>query len=130
MNNESLSYKQSCIAMAVFGGMAFILGLITIISPTYLINNLDLSASDNAGLRATIALNGVAATNMGAYYLYMVYHKVVPFFRITVVFRLLITVPVILYWYFAHGQEAFLSVALWEGIGAFWVFGALWYDER
>lgn len=130
MKNECLSYKQSCIAMAVFGGMAFVLGLVTIISPTYLINMLDLSASENEGLRATIALNGVAAMNMGAYYLYMVYHKVVPFFRITVVFRLLITVPVILYWYFAHEQAAFLSVALWEGIGALWVFGALWYDER
>jgi hypothetical protein len=130
MKNKSSSYQQSCIAMTVFGFMAFILGLVTILYPTYMINTLNLSASDTIVLRGTIVLNGIAGTNMGAYYLYMAYHKVVPFFKITVVFRLLITVPVILYWYFAHGQDTFLPIALWEAIGAIWVLGALKYDKR
>ncbi|MBL4650543.1 MAG: hypothetical protein JKY03_12500 [Aureispira sp.] len=130
MKNEHFSYRQSCFAMAVFGCTAFILGLVTILYPSYMINALNLSESDTAGLRSTIALNGIASTNMGAYYLYMVYHKVVPFFKATVIFRLLVTVPVILYWYFVHGQDSFLSIALWEAVGALWVFGALWYDTR
>lgn len=129
MKNKPFLYQQSCIAMAVFGCMAFILGLVTIRYPSYLISTLNLSASDTIALRVTITLNGIASTNMGAYYLYMAYHEVVPFFKITVVFRLLITVPVILYWYFAHEQDSFLLVALWEGLGALWVLGALKYDR-
>lgn len=129
MKNKSFPYQQSCLAMAVFGCMALILGLVTILCPDYMIKTLNLSGSDTAGLRSTITLNGIASTNMGAYYLYMVYHKVVPFFKVTVIFRLLVTVPVILYWYFVNGQDSFLSIAAWEGLGALWVFGALRYDK-
>lgn len=116
--------------MAVFGATAFVLGIVTIVYPDYLINTLGLSEHDTTALRAMITLNGVAATNMGAYYMYMVYHKVVPFFKITVVFRLLITVPVVLYWYITYNQDSFLSIALWEGIGALWVLAALKYDTN
>lgn len=130
MKNKHFPYKQSCIAMAIFGGMAFVLGLVTILYPKYLIDSLNLTESDTIAMRSMITLNGIAATNMGAYYLYMVYHKVIPFFKITVIFRLLITVPVMLYWYFVHNQDALLQIALWEGIGALWVFAALKYDHH
>ena len=126
---KNKSYQQSCLAMAVFGCTALLLGLVTILYPDYMIDILGLSKDDTAGLRSAIALNGIASTNMGAYYLYMVYHKVVPFFKVTVIFRLMVTVPVILYWYFVNGQDSFLSIAAWEGLGALWVFGALRYDE-
>ncbi|BDS10527.1 hypothetical protein [Aureispira anguillae] len=130
MKNQPFSYRQSCFAMAIFGCMAFILGVITILYPSYLVNTLNLSASDTNALRLALTLSGIASTNMGAYYIYMAYYEVIPFFKITVVFRMLITVPVILYWSIVYGQDSFLLIALWEGVGALWVLIALKYDSN
>ncbi len=130
MKRRTCSYQQSRIAMAVFGGMAFILGITTIFHPSYMVERLNLFSVDTTELRSIIVLSGIASTNMGAYYLYMAYHRVIIFFKITIVFRLLITVPVLVYWCVIQDQDALLLIALWEGFGALWVLLALIYDNN
>lgn len=136
--NNGPSYKFSCLSMILFGITALLVGIVTIISPITMINQMFGSTTQNlkqdkvheTQLIVTITLSGIAASAMGVYYLYLSYHKIDSFFRITVIFRLFVTVPIMIYLAFTYELSYLYNTAAWEGIGAILTFISIKYDEK
>jgi hypothetical protein len=122
--------------IAVFGALAAALGAIGLIWPDLLLRALGFTVVD-PGLRAPgdhtrvfLAASSMASLNMGVYYLVAAATRWRPFFRFTVVFRLL-TCAVFTGLVVADvAPGRFLGVALWEGAGAAATGLALAYEAR
>lgn len=122
--------------MAVFGVLALLMGAIGLIRPELLLTLLGFevlpTAQRTAGdyTQTFMAASSMASFNMGVYYLLAATADWQPFFRFTVVFRL-VTFTVFTVLVVTHvAPVRFLGVALWEGIGALVTGGALWFERR
>ncbi|MGY0065459.1 hypothetical protein ACWZEH_01160 [Streptomyces sp. QTS137] len=120
--------------MAVFGALAAALGTVGLIAPAAQLSLLGLEAPGGRGsgdlTPAFVTASSMAALNMGVYYVLAALADWRAFFRWTVPFRLLtctvFTVAVIN----GRAPEAFVGVAVWEGLGAAATGAALWYERR
>jgi hypothetical protein len=122
--------------IAVFGGLALLLGAVGLVRPEWLLAMLGfevLAPADRVvgdHTRTFVAASSMASFNMGVYYLLAAWTEWRPFFRFSVLFRLLtFTVfTVLVLTEVAPGR--FFGVALWEGLGAVATAACLWYDRR
>ncbi|MEW2076282.1 hypothetical protein ACFZAG_34785 [Streptomyces sp. NPDC012403] len=120
--------------MAVFGVLAAVLGTVGLVSPDTQLSLLGLATPGERGsgdhTPAFVTASSTAALNMGVYYVLAALADWRAFFRWTVPFRLLtctvFTVAVI----GGRAPEAFVGVALWEGLGAVATGAALRYERR
>lgn len=127
--NPKGSLFYSTMAMGLFGVSAFIMGGVALIFPRFMSKalNLDLSSSTANTL---ISMNSIAALNMGAYYLYMSYHRIIHFYKITIPFRVFLTFPVFSYLSFkCNSNSKILMIAIWELMGALSTYALLKYDQ-
>jgi hypothetical protein len=122
--------------IAVFGGMAALLGAVGLVWPDAVLTGLgfDVVDPDRRGpgdyTRVFLAASSMASLNMGVYYLVAAATEWRPFFRFTVVFRLL-TFAVFTALVLADVAPArFLGVALWEAAGAVATGLALAHEAR
>ncbi|MFC5673254.1 hypothetical protein [Streptomyces incanus] len=120
--------------MAVFGALAAALGAVGLIAPAAQLSLLGLAVPDVRGsgdlTPAFVTASSMAALNMGVYYVLAALADWRAFFRWTVPFRLLtctvFTVAVIS----GRAPEAFIGIAVWEGLGAVATGAALRYERR
>ncbi|MFI6484781.1 hypothetical protein ACIBH1_43160 [Nonomuraea sp. NPDC050663] len=120
--------------IAVFGFLAFALGLYGLVQPDGLLGLLGFEVLGERApgdyTKVYMAASSMAAINMGVYYVFAAAHDFVPFFRWTVPFRLVtFTVFTTLVVTGAAPQE-FLGVGIWEGAGALITGFALWREGR
>lgn len=122
--------------IAVFGGLALLLGAVGLVWPEALLTLLGFEVLPTAErapgdyTRTFVTASSMASFNMGVYYLLAAGSGWQPFFRFTVVFRLL-TFTVFTVLVLAEvAPPRFLGVALWEGVGAVATGVALWLDRR
>ncbi|MFI6823647.1 hypothetical protein ACIBJE_22290 [Micromonospora sp. NPDC050187] len=120
--------------VAVFGGMALLSGVLGLLWPGALLGLMGLAvpptraSGDYTG--TFLVASSMAAFNMGVYYLLAAVSEWRPFFRFTVVFRL-VTVSVFILVVAADVAPAgFLGVAAWEGMGALATALGLRVDAR
>ncbi|WP_432058452.1 hypothetical protein [Streptomyces sp. bgisy022] len=120
--------------MAVFGGLAAALGAVGLLSPTAQLSLLGLGLPGERGsgdhTTAFVTASSMAALNMGVYYVLAAWADWRAFFRWTVPFRLLTCVVFTVAVTGGRAPQAFLGVALWEGLGALATGAALVYERR
>ncbi|AVT29754.1 MULTISPECIES: hypothetical protein [unclassified Plantactinospora] len=122
--------------IAVFGGLALLLGAVGLVRPEWLLAMLGFEVlapaerADGDYTGTFVAASSMASFNMGVYYLLAAWTEWRPFFGFTVLFRALtFTVfTVLVLTEVAPGR--FLGVALWEGLGAVATAAGLWYDRH
>ncbi|MER7500611.1 hypothetical protein AB0L05_12565 [Nonomuraea pusilla] len=120
--------------MAVFGVLAFALGLVGLVAPGVLLTMLGFEVVQERPpgdyTLVYMAASSMAAVNMGVYYVFAASADYTPFFRWTVPFRLVtFTVFTTLVVTGAAPRE-FFGVGLWEGLGALVTGFALWREGR
>lgn len=136
MNKSYNLQNPSSWTMAVFGGMAFILGIVGIIWPDALLIMMRFESLEPA-MRLQgdytltfITASSIASLNMGAYYLLAAFNNLQVFYRWTVPFRILtftvFTVSVIA----GRAPVGFIGVAVWELAGAIATGLALSYEKK
>ncbi|MGN9767578.1 hypothetical protein ACTMS2_20775 [Micromonospora sp. SD12] len=120
--------------IAVFGVLALLMGAVGLLWPEALLRLLGLevpatrAAGDHTGTFLTAS--SMASFNMGVYYLLATATEWRPFFRFTVLFRL-VTFTVFSIAVLADvAPGRFFGVALWEGLGAAATAVGLWWDGR
>jgi hypothetical protein len=120
----ALARSPSDWTIAVFGALAAVLGGVGLVWPGALLFTLGFEAVEPARraagdhTRVFLAASSMASLNMGVYYLVAAATRWRPFYRFTVVFRLL-TCAVFTGLVVADvAPDRFLGVALWEGAGA------------
>ncbi|GAB3149439.1 hypothetical protein GCM10027290_35690 [Micromonospora sonneratiae] len=122
--------------IAVFGGLALLLGAVGLVWPDVLLNLLGfevVAAADRVSgdhTRTFMAASSMASLNMGVYYLLAASSDWRPFFRFTVGFRLLTFAVFTLLVVMEIAPVRFLGVAVWEGLGAVATGVALWSERR
>lgn len=122
--------------IAVFGGIALLLGAVGLLRPETLLALLGFEVLDAAEradgdhTRTFLVASSMASFNMGVYYLLAAARDWVPFFRFTVYFRLLTLVVFTLLVVVGTAPGRFLGVAFWEGAGALATGAALWWERR
>ncbi|CAM6114871.1 unnamed protein product [Calypogeia fissa] len=112
----------------IFGLSAMISGLVGLTNQSLLLTHF--TFEQNAGTQTLMTASSMAALNMGLYYIVAAITEWRVFFWFTVpgrilttyVFRRLVTTGI--------APDAFLGVAMWEGIGAALTAGGLWFDSR
>ncbi|GAA1019570.1 hypothetical protein Aple_087330 [Acrocarpospora pleiomorpha] len=120
--------------MAVFGFLAFALGILGLLSPPTLLGMLGFEALDQRApgdyTLVYMAASSMAAINMGVYYIFAAASEFRSFYLWTVPFRLL-TCTVFTFLVVTEAAPAeFLGVGLWEGVGALITGAALWIEAR
>ena len=123
--------------MVLFGLSRMIVGIWILIDPNSMINQL-INLTDEMKendlfidyLNAIFLPSGIAATVSGVYYISLASNKIYQFFRITIIFRLFVTVPIMIYIAINYDLEAFISGAIWDAVGALVTFVAFKYDEK
>ncbi|MFE0590968.1 hypothetical protein [Micromonospora echinospora] len=120
--------------VAVFGGMALLSGVLGLLWPAALLGMLGLAvpptraSGDYTG--TFLVASSMAAFNMGVYYLLAAVGDWRPFFRFTVVFRLVTVCVFTLVVVADVAPVGFLGVAVWEGVGALATALGLRVDAR
>jgi hypothetical protein len=121
--------------IAVFGALAFLLGVVGLVRPETLLTLLGFEvvpAADRAAgdyTRTFMAASSMASVNMGVYYLVAASTDWRPFFRFTVPFRLVTFTVFTLLVLVGTAPTRFLGVGLWEGLGAVATGVALWLER-
>ncbi|MBG0816130.1 hypothetical protein HS045_18430 [Planomonospora sp. ID82291] len=120
--------------MAVFGLLAFLLGLLGLVSPG---TTLEMLGFEVLRTRAPgdytlvyMAASSMAAVNMGVYYMLASAVDFRPFFFWTVPFRLVTFTVFTALVVTGEAPAKFLGVGLWEGAGALITGAALWWESR
>ncbi|MEW2379347.1 hypothetical protein AB0883_25065 [Micromonospora sp. NPDC047812] len=120
--------------IAVFGVLALLMGAVGLVWPEALLRLLGFevpatrAAGDHTG--TFLVASSMASFNMGVYYLLATATEWRPFFRFTVVFRL-VTFTVFSIAVLADiAPGRFFGVAAWEGLGAVATAVGLWWDDR
>jgi hypothetical protein len=110
--------------MLVFGGLAFLLGALGLISPELTLRSLNFEVLERTA-RAPgdfsltfLTASSMAAVNMGVYYVLAARAGWTPFFRWTVPFRCLTFTVFTLAVARGLAPMGFLGVAVWELLGA------------
>ncbi|HEX5540169.1 MAG TPA: hypothetical protein VFX60_01180 [Micromonospora sp.] len=122
--------------IAVFGSMALVLGVVSLLLPEVVLALLGfevVAAGDRAAgdyTRTFMAASAVASFNMGVYYLVAAATEWRPFFRFTVFFRMLTFIIFTALVLLEVAPGRFVGVALWEGAGALATGAALWVEWR
>ncbi|TDE58657.1 hypothetical protein E1295_05070 [Nonomuraea mesophila] len=118
--------------MAVFGFLAFALGLLGLISPSTLLVMLGFEVLDTRPpgdyTLVYMAASSMAAVNMGVYYVFAASANYTPFFRWTVPFRLVTFAVFTTLVLTGAAPGKFFGVGLWEGLGALITGYALWRE--
>jgi hypothetical protein len=110
--------------IAVFGAMAALFGIAGLVWPDAVLAGLGFEtvAADRRAsgdyTRVFLAASSMASLNMGVYYLVAAATEWRPFYRFTVVFRLLTFTVFTLLVLLDVAPARFLGVAVWEGAGA------------
>lgn len=129
-----LPRSPSAWTIAVFGFLAFALGLVGLIWPDVLLSLLgfEVLAVRQAGdyTKVYMAASSMAAVNMGVYYMLAAASNWTPFFRWTVPFRLVTFTVFTLLVLTGAAPGKFFGVGLWEGLGAVITGFALWREGR
>ncbi|GAT66641.1 hypothetical protein PS9374_02291 [Planomonospora sphaerica] len=120
--------------IAVFGLLAFLLGLLGLVSPG---TTLEMLGFEVLQTRAPgdytlvyMAASSMAAVNMGVYYMLASAVDFRPFFLWTVPFRLVTFTVFTTLVVTGEAPAKFLGVGLWEGAGALITGAALWWESR
>ncbi|MEU5946513.1 hypothetical protein ACIBTZ_25265 [Micromonospora sp. NPDC049460] len=120
--------------IAVFGVLALLMGVVGLLWPEALLRLLGFevpatrAAGDHTG--TFLLASSMASFNMGVYYLLATATEWRPFYRFTVVFRL-VTFTVFTIAVLADiAPGRFFGVAAWEGLGAVATAAGLWWDAR
>jgi hypothetical protein len=120
--------------IAVFGFLAFALGLLGLISPGTQLAMMGFEVLDErpAGDYTAVfmAAASMAAVNMGVYYMFAASADYTPFFRWTVPFRLVTFTVFTLLVVTGTAPSGFFGVGLWEGLGAAITGYALWREGK
>ncbi|WP_171055453.1 MULTISPECIES: hypothetical protein [unclassified Nonomuraea] len=118
--------------IAVFGFLAFALGLLGLISPGTLLVILGFEVLDTRPpgdyTLVYMAASSMAAVNMGVYYVFAASANYTPFFRWTVPFRLVTFAVFTTLVLTGAAPGKFFGVGLWEGLGALITAYALWRE--
>ncbi|GII94652.1 hypothetical protein [Sinosporangium siamense] len=122
--------------IAIFGFLAFALGVVGLVSPDSLLAMLGFETTP-ADQRAPgdytvtyMAASSMAAVNMGVYYMLASAVDFRPFFLWTVPFRLVTFVVFSTLVLTGVAPDRFFGVAAWEGAGALITGAALWWEAR
>lgn len=119
--------------IAVFGFLAFALGLFGLLSPDSLLGLLgfEVVAARGPGdyTKVYMAASSMAAVNMGVYYMLAAASDWRPFFLWTVPFRLVTFAVFSTLVITGAAPSEFLGVGLWEGLGALITGYALWRER-
>ncbi|MGC3003249.1 hypothetical protein ACPF8X_33975, partial [Streptomyces sp. G35A] len=120
--------------MAVFGVLAAALGAVGLVAPDAQLSMLGLRAPAERGsgdhTPAFVTASAMAALNMGVYYVLAALADWRAFFRWTVPFRLLTCAVFTAAVAGGRAPEAFIGVAVWEGLGALVTGTALLHERR
>ncbi|MGI5284935.1 hypothetical protein ACQEVF_16570 [Nonomuraea polychroma] len=120
--------------IAVFGFLAFALGLLGLISPGTQLAMMGFEVLDvrPAGDYTAVfmAAASMAAVNMGVYYMFAASADYTPFFRWTVPFRLVTFTVFTILVVTGTAPSGFFGVGLWEGLGAVITGFALWREGK
>jgi hypothetical protein len=122
--------------IAVFGAMALLMGAVGLAQPDILLGLLGFDVvpaaqrADGDYTRTFMAASSMASFNMGVYYLLAAVTDWRPFFRFTVVFRLVTTVVFSGLILLDVAPARFVGVAAWEGLGAVATGVALLVERR
>ncbi|WP_446217378.1 hypothetical protein [Micromonospora sp. IBHARD004] len=120
--------------MAVFGVLALLLGALGLIWPEVQLRLLGFEVpatrarGDYTGTFLTAS--SMASFNMGVYYLLATATEWRPFYRFTVVFRLVTFTVFTIAVLSDVAPGRFFGVAAWEGLGAVATAVGLWWDAR
>ena len=122
--------------MLLFGVAAFLLGLIGIISPSFMLSTLGLQVVEKAQ-RATydytlafVTTSSMASFNMGIYYILAALSNWKTFYRWTVPFRMVTFTVFTLSVVSGNAPGSFIGVAAWELVGAITTGAALYHEQR
>ncbi|MFC4059615.1 hypothetical protein ACFOWE_15025 [Planomonospora corallina] len=120
--------------IAVFGLLAFLMGLLGLISPGTMLEMLGFEVLESREpgdyTLVYLAASSMAALNMGVYYMCAAAVDFRPFFFWTVPFRLLTFTVFTTLVVTGAAPAKFLGVGLWEGLGALITGAALWWEAR
>ncbi|WP_433388390.1 hypothetical protein [Micromonospora sp. KLBMP9576] len=120
--------------IAVFGVLALVMGAVGLVWPEALLRLLGFevpatrAVGDHTGTFLTAS--SMASFNMGVYYLLATATEWRPFFRFTVVFRLVTFAVFSIAVLAGIAPDRFFGVAAWEGLGAVATAVGLWWDGR
>jgi len=122
--------------MFIFGALAFLLGLVGLIRPEWLLSMLGFTVIERAQ-RATgdytivfMTASSMASFNMGVYYMLSALNDLKKFYFWTVPFRLVTFSVFTLIALQGIAPMRFIGVGLWEGLGALATGIALYTDSR
>lgn len=110
----------------VFGGIAFSLGVMGLVSPDFFLLTMRMPPQDPGPFARTSAM---AATNMGAYYVLAALSNTRRFFAWTVPFRVLTFTVFTGMALLGAAPPGLFGVAAWELLGALCTGLALWYER-
>ncbi|MFD1938362.1 MULTISPECIES: hypothetical protein [Nonomuraea] len=120
--------------IAVFGLLAFALGLFGLIRPDDLLGLLGFQVLETRGpgdyTKVYMAASSMAAVNMGVYYMLAAASDWTPFFRWTVPFRMVTFAVFTTLVVTGAAPAEFFGVGLWEGLGALVTGLALWREGK
>ncbi len=122
--------------MFIFGALAFLLGLVGLIRPEWLLSLLGFTVIERAQRAAgdyTIVFmtaSSMASFNMGVYYMLSALNDLKKFYFWTVPFRLVTFTVFTLVALQGIAPMRFIGVGLWEGLGALATGIALYTDSR
>ncbi|MFJ9663535.1 hypothetical protein ACIRPP_02805 [Streptomyces sp. NPDC101219] len=120
--------------MAVFGVLAAALGAVGLVSPAAQLSLLGLGVPGARGsgdhTAAFVTASSMAALNMGVYYVLAALADWRAFYLWTVPFRLLTCTVFTVAVAGGRAPQAFLGVAVWEGLGALATGAALLHERR
>jgi hypothetical protein len=122
--------------MFIFGILAFLLGLVGLIRPEFLLSLLGFEPVDRA-LRASgdytivfMTASSMASFNMGVYYVFAAINDVKIFYRWTVPFRVVTFTVFTIIVIAKIAPVNFLGVGIWELVGALSTGIALYIEDR
>jgi len=128
--------NASSLTMLIFGILAFLFGLVGLVSPETVLNATNmtvLQASERASGDYTltfITAASMASVNMGVYYVLASLNNLKIFYRWTVPFRVLTFTVFTLAVINGIAPAGFLGVGIWELVGALATGLALYYEAK
>ncbi len=128
--------NSSSWTMAIFGGMALLMGAAGIVAPELLLRMMGIEAIER-GVRASgdytlifIRASAMASFNMGVYYILAALRDQRGFYKLTVPFRGLTFMVFTFIGVRGIAPVGFVGIGVWELAGAVATGAALYYEKR